>query len=344
MKEVIKPKVIDEINNFNDKGMPLSQINRIRLARTIIHDNNLKISVGRARNIISEVIRDYEQYKTTSISTDKVVGEFNWRNAITHIQGLKQMYQDASYSQDRAKVSIDTDKPICIVTLGDLHMGSAGTDYDLLLKMTDEIKNTPNLYVILVGDLLQMAIKLRNVLEVSDNILPPKFQIEFLDSWLSEIKHKVIASTWDNHSVMREEQAVGFSTYSSIFNRHTIYHNGIGHLDIKVGEQVYKLAVAHFFRGRSVFNPVHGQVVYMQREGVDREIAIAGDSHVPGISKFVNGDMTRVAVNCGSLQTNSGYGKRFFSLTTHPVFPCFTLDPKEHLITPYWSIQEWLNK
>ena len=82
---------------------------------------------------------------------------------------------------------------------------------------------------------------------------------------------------------------------------------------------------------------------YMRREGIDREICMAGDSHVPGMIKYTDGGKVRVAINSGTTQTNSGYGKRFFSLTTHPVFPCVVLSPESHQVSPMWSIAEWLD-
>jgi hypothetical protein len=288
--------------------------------------------------------RDLVQYNTEDIKTDKVeMGEFDWRDAIRPLKEFQNIFKAHKGSQDFASWEIKTKKPICVLVLGDTHMGSWATDYDKLIAITDEIINTPNLYVILVGDLLQMSIKLRGVLEVSDNALPPYWQIRFLESWLMSVKHKVICSTWDNHSVMREENAVGYSTYAEIFKRHTIYHSGIGHVDIKVGKEVYKVAVAHFFRGRTMLNPVHGQMRYMRFEANDREICAAGDSHVAGLIKYKEGGTTRIALNSGSLQ-NSGYGKRLFSLKHQDHFPCFSLDPNRHEITPYWSVSEWLKK
>jgi hypothetical protein len=166
--------------------------------------------------------------------------------------------------------------------------------------------------------------------------------MRFLESWLLDIKHKVIASTWDNHSVMREENASGFSQYSNIFSKHVIYHDNIGHIDISVRDQTYKVAAAHFFRGRTMLNPVHGQMRYMRMTSNDREICIAGDSHVPGIMDYEEGGAKRVAINCGSIQ-NGGYGKRFFSLLNSPVFPCFKLSGEKHDVTSFWSVAQWLN-
>jgi hypothetical protein len=285
--------------------------------------------------------RDLEQYKTDKITTDKKEPEFHWKTPIKHLKGLQDVFKDGKDSQDFSSWSIDAES-ITVAVIGDLHMGSWATDYDLFCEITDEIINTPNLYVILVGDLLQMSIKLRGVLEVSDNALPPKWQMRFLESWLLDIKHKVIASTWDNHSVMREENASGFSQYSNIFSKHVIYHDNIGHIDISVRDQTYKVAAAHFFRGRTMLNPVHGQMRYMRMTSNDREICIAGDSHVPGIMDYEEGGAKRVAINCGSIQ-NGGYGKRFFSLLNSPVFPCFKLSGEKHDVTSFWSVAQWLN-
>lgn len=285
--------------------------------------------------------RDLKQYKKTNITTDKKVGKFNWRSILTPLQDLQEQFKKAKGSQDISNWHIDSNEPICVVVLGDLHLGSWATDYEQFKEITDQLVNTPNLYAILVGDLLQMSIKLRGVLEVADNALPPAFQYMFLEDWLKEVKHKVIASTWDNHAVMREENQAGRSEYAEIFCRHTIYHNNIGHLTIGVGEQKYNLAVAHFFRGRSMYNPLHGHFRYMRETAHDRELVMSGDSHVPGVAVWDIGGQQKVALNCGSIQ-NSGFGKRFFSLFNAPVFPCVTFDPFDHLMTPYYSVKQWL--
>lgn len=289
-------------------------------------------------------LRDYEQYQTSTISTDKKEKEFHWREALEPIKALQELNKKASGSQDKSIWKIEQDQDIGVIILGDTQLGSWATDYDLFQKVTDEIINTPNLYVILVGDILQMGIKMRGVLEMMDNIIPPKLQYYLLDSWLQDIKHKVIASTWDNHSVMREENQAGYSNYAEIFRRHTIYHNGIGHLDIQVNDIVYKWAISHFFTGRSMLNNLHAPMRYLRMEAPDRDIAAQGDFHLPGIAKYWEAGTERIAMVCGSIQTNSGYAKRFFSLHTAPVYPLVNLKHDEKMMTPYWSIKEWLNK
>jgi hypothetical protein len=309
-----------------------SSIEQARSAIRTVTDNNGKQS--------RKTLNPIDKFEVTS---NKKIGTFHWKDAIQPLKDLKTLFDNGKSSQDYAHWKVTTNQDICVVVVGDLHAGSWATDYDLFIQITEEIINTPNLYVILVGDLLQMSIKLRGVLEVSDNALPPKWQLAFLESWLEDIKHKVICSTWDNHSVMREENATGYSRYADIFQRSVIYHDNIGHIDIQVNDQIYKIAAAHFFRGRTMYNPCHGQMRYMRMTSNDREVCIAGDSHESGLLIYnEGGTKKRIAINCGSIQ-NGGYGKRFFSLVNNPDFPCIRLSHKEHLITPFYSVKEWLN-
>ena len=281
---------------------------------------------------------------THEIITDKKNANFNWREVTESMISYQSTINNGRADQDIANINIKSDKPIVVLTLADLHLGSYGTDYKLFKDITDELLGIENLYVVLLGDLLQMSIKMRGIAEISDNLLPPSFQMDFLSSWFDEIKHKVLFSTWDNHSVEREESAVGFSSYAKIFSKNTIYFNGIGHTNLQIGNEVYNICASHTFKGNSALLPCSGQMNYMRKFGLDREIAIAGDSHVPGLYKYADGGKLRMSLNTGTLQTDSSYAKRYFTLTTNPTMPCFTLDPDEHIFTPYWSLKEYLKK
>jgi len=273
---------------------------------------------------------------------DKKIGVTNWRDWIPAISEMQTLKQEASFSQDRSAIRLgDGKKPILLATLSDTHIGAWSSDHGLFRALTDELLSIDGLYVALLGDLAHMAIKLRGVLEVTDNILPPEMQLRFFESWLDEIKHKVAFAVWDNHAIVREETASGISAFKLAMAERVVYTNGIGHFDLLVGDQKYKLSASHRFRGASMLNPLHAQMRYMRMEGIDREICMQGDTHTPGVIKYTEGDITRVCINSGSSQLNSGYGKRYFSLTTHPVFPCLELRHDTHTMTPFWSIDEW---
>ena len=293
--------------------------------------------IKRGRTLPSNVERAF--------TSDKKVGDFDWRDANSVMQAMIDMKSAASFSQDEASITLNTDQPIAVLALSDTHIGSWSTDHGMFERITDEILSTPNLYVALLGDLEQMAIKAsQGILAVSDNLLPPELQHRYIESWLQEIEHRVLFSTWDNHAVMREEAASGYSRYADIMKRKVIWHNGIGHPNITVGTETYKLAVSHRFRLRTHLNPVHGGMQYIRHEAPDREISIAGDSHVPGICHWTLGGAPKLSLNCGSYQVNSGYGKRFFSLTTSTMMPVVVLSPNRHNFIGLPSVADWMRE
>lgn len=275
---------------------------------------------------------------------DKRVGAFHWRAANTVVKQMQDVAEAASSSQDTALIRIQTDEPIFCLFISDMHPGDWAADYDLFERFTDEILRTPNLFLGLLGDVANMAINMRSVGEVTGgNLLPPELQAKYFESWMDDVAHKIMFATWSNHDVEREEKGTGISMFRSIQEKRVVYHNGIGHPDIQVGDQTYKFAVSHRFRGSSIENPCHATMRYLRREGHDRELAAMGDYHVPGIVKFNHGPVPKVAINTGSLQTKSTYARRHFSLHTSPVMPGVLLHPDKHLITPFWSVSEWLS-
>jgi len=277
----------------------------------------------------------------TTVVSDKRRGEFSWRDATVSIQQMQALKRQASWSQDEAKISVNADVPIGVITLSDTHIGSWAADYEAFRRITDEILAIPTLYIALLGDVVEMAINMRSVLEVTNSVLDPEQQHLFVESWLEEMAPRILFSTWDNHTVMREEKGAGHSHYAYMMKRRVIWHSGIGHPDVQVGAETYKLCASHRFRGRSIYNPCHGAQQYLQREAPTRDIAMAGDSHVPGLLKFVHGGEVKLAVNSGSLHSDSGYAKRHFSLHSYPIFPVIQLHPHHHQFDAFWSVEEW---
>lgn len=284
----------------------------------------------------------YKEITGGEVNANKKTSEIHWRDLSNYMKHKQDVNRKASYTQDFANIHVKTDKPICLLNLCDLHFGANGVDYEILEKMTDEIINTEGLYVVLTGDILETAIVMRNVKEMV-NQLEPELQIAFLSSWLDDIKDKVLWATWDNHTAAREEKLTGFSVYKRIIgsDKQIIYQNGIGYVDLKVGEMTYKFVTSHKFNGRSMLNALHGQQRHMRFEALDREIAMSGDSHKVGFAWYYDGDRERLAINGGTLHVNSGYAKRYFSLFTIPDFPCVVLYPNEKLFIPFKNLKAW---
>lgn len=314
------------ILNLVDSGKPYPQIADI---------------VGIHRNTIGRIVK--RRRFEPRLQTSKKVGEFHWRDAIPAIDAMQKLKKKSSWSQERAEIALgDGRSPIVLLGFGDQHIGAYGCNYQAFIEHTEQILATPNVYIALMGDYLEMAIRLRGVLEVTAQVLTPEMQEAFFESWLGDVQHKVAFATWDNHGVMRQENQAGVSSLKNLLARNVTYFNGIGHADLKVGEQVYKVAASHKFRGGSMYNRTHAQGRYIRHEAADRELVLMGDIHTWGYSQYAEGGIERTCITGGTLHENSGYAKRFFSLNDSPYYPCAVLHHDRHEIVPFKTIHQAL--
>lgn len=299
--------------------------------------------VAKALGVSTSTVSKYGSVPPPNIlSTNKKVADFQWREWAELAKHAQRLRHKASGSQKFATVTLGDNCPVHILPFGDQHMGAIGADYDAFFRITEEIKTTPNLYVLLMGDPTEMAIKMRSVAEVCAQVFAPDKQERFFEDWLEEIKHRVIGSVWCNHAVERQEKQAGSSYIKRLMQDRFIYFDGIGHLDVKLGTQTYKFAISHKFRGYSYMNACHAGSRYMRFQGIDREIAIMGDIHTPAFMKYYDGEVERLSMVSGTLNTDSSYATRYFSLFTQAQFPVIQLHHKEHSFTPFKNLHDCL--
>lgn len=272
----------------------------------------------------------------------KKVGEFEWRKWADWAKKGQELKHKASWSQDEEPTFTlgDGTSPIILATFSDQHIGSWGADYEMFCNITQEIVDTPNLYMVMLGDETEHAIKLRNVLEVTSQIFTPEIQERFIEAWIQEIDHKIAWAGWSNHAITRNEAQSGSSVLKNLLSRHAPYFNGLAHVTVKVGNQEYKGVSNHKFQGNSMYSRVYGPKRYIRMEAPDRDFVLQGDLHTPELDVYYEGNKQHVAITTGSIHTNSGYAKRYFSLFTVPAYPCIVLDNKVHRMTAFWTLAE----
>jgi hypothetical protein len=282
---------------------------------------------------------------TSRIRSDKKKADFKWKEWADHAERTQELYRRASNSQKFASIELgDGKNPICLLPFSDQHIGSRGMSYSIFRKMTEEILETPNLYIAIMGDLAEFAIKLRSVAEVCAQVFSPEKQMQFVEDWFQEVQPKVAFVTWGNHEDERTEKQAGFGAMKWIMGRSAVYFDGIGHADIAVGKQTYKWAVTHKFRGFSYQNPCHAGMRYMRFQGVDREVAWMGDIHQAAYIRYCDGPMPRLSGVAGTLNIDSLYAGRYFSIFTQPEFPCVEMRHDKHVFNAYWNLAAWRDR
>jgi predicted MPP superfamily phosphohydrolase len=97
------------------------------------------------------------------------------------------------------KIDLPKDlKSVEIHTLADLHIGDKFCDMEMIKNKINYIKDTPNAYCILNGDLMNNATK-TSVSDCYAEELTPMEQVEMCIELLEPIKDKIIAITAGNH-------------------------------------------------------------------------------------------------------------------------------------------------
>lgn len=320
---------------------PLSQATRsevIRLKQEGCSHREIHERIGVSLGAISNITR----LGAVAQVSDKKVGEFDLHEWLDWMESGQALRKKASFSQHDGVIKLEGKGPQILCPQGDWHVASWGTDHRLVRNAIAEIKGTPNAWFPLMGDMIQMSIKLRSVLEVSDNLIPPDMQAAFLEQLIEEIVDRVPFSVWCNHGVEREEKQSGISMVKHILSSRSVYYNGIGHPDIQVGKEIYPAAVSHKFRGDSMYDTTHAMKRYARMEANDRELLIGADNHRAGFTWYFEGGKPRVALRTATFQTGSGYAQRYFSLKTWPVMPCVVLHDDEHRMVPFENLAQAL--
>lgn len=299
-----------------------------------------RVGSGTVDRIKKALLAEEESLIRPEVESDLKIAEFDWEEWCGWIEDGQALQSKASKNHTKAQIRLgDGTKPVILFQLGDTHIGSWGADYSLLRSITKEICETEGVYVALMGDLIEMAINMRGVTEVMGQVLSPSNQMDFLRSWLKRIMPKVAFSCWGNHETDREEKFSGLNSVRDMFSEKAVYFGGIGHPDIHVGEQIYRIVASHKFRGNSIFDATFGPKRYMRMESSDREIGMQGDLHRAAISLYREGNMNRCALTSSTLQLKSQYAQRYFSIFTIPIFPCIVLRHDRHEYIPFWNLQ-----
>lgn len=87
---------------------------------------------------------------------------------------------------------------ITIIPIADVHIGDKLSNLKLLKQVLERIKNEPNTYTIINGDLCNMALK-NSKSDVYSDCLSPMEQVLRVTELLEEIKHKILVIATGNH-------------------------------------------------------------------------------------------------------------------------------------------------
>lgn len=240
----------------------------------------------------------------------------------------------------KADLSKDLDS-IEIHPLADLHIGDMACDYKAILAELEYIKNTPNCYCVLDGDLMDTAIA-SSIGDTYSSTHSPMEQLQECVKLFEPIKDKILAVTSGNHE-NRHYKTNGIDTTQLMCSQLGIadrYSPTTALVFIRFGDNAkhrrmcYTMYMTHGTGGGRKEGGKINRLADLATI-VDADIYVSGHTHLPAVFRNTffradprNSDITQcehLFVNTAAWLKYGGYGDR------QGYKPASTINPVIHL-------------
>jgi hypothetical protein len=212
------------------------------------------------------------------------------------IAAAQKAFQEARISQPEGRVKINTDLPIAIAHLGDLHLGSVYTDAQEIRRKFHEVEATPNVYCVFMGNLVENGIPAKYPESMTTQVIPPEQQVVMMRQMIKDLsdKGKVLAAVesachegWTYRVAAQDINALIFGFPERQF---PVLENG-GVLHLNVGGAEYTGALYHNVGPfESNFNETHaGRQMNRLRQQMQADWVAVGHKHVAAAEEVWEG-------------------------------------------------------
>lgn len=250
-----------------------------------------------------------------------------WR-AIARVQSA---WQGLASEQSEVGMTLQDDAPVLVVYSSDWHVGHEWCDMARLERDLRTVQETPGVYVVLGGDLIDNVITASPPGAQFEGLAPPRIQKLLAEHALAFLKGRVIAVLLGNHEArsLRDDD-FDFCAYLAQ-KTSAPYLGPIGLLTARLGDQEYHLLVGHRFRMNSTFNKTHAAKRAMELIA-DADAVMLGDKHdAAGETSWVR-QHARWFAQAGSYLRHSRFGRSLGYLGAQPTMPGVILFPAEHRV------------
>ena len=201
--------------------------------------------------------------------------------------------------------------PICLVFLGDVHAGGAGVNYERLMAEVEVISQTPGMYAVIVGDLVDQFVlgTLRNKQFNS--------RISIEEEWiivhhvLELLAPKILVSVAGNHDNW-SSYLIGVDYFKDVLasiQPNALYDMHDCRFKVNVGQSNWMVRARHRWLGRSQWNITHG-IEKAAKFDSDFDIGVGGHTHESGVTRmFNNSGSLGYAILVGSYKEVDDYAE-----------------------------------
>lgn len=215
--------------------------------------------------------------------------------------------------KDGKEVILESDEPVLIVILSDLHLGHEYACYKEIKEAAQKISKYNNVYCIGLGDLIDNSSNAYSPKGVM-NLMGKNGQTDMIEHILEIIQDSSLIFFTGNHEYRSKR------TDDMLLNKFWAmrYHSKFGYFAqpfiIEVNGRKYEWFARHKAKGRSKYNPIHqcaNSVIFDGAEYArDADIIVTAHTHEPGYGSWNVGGKRRYMLSCSAMVDFDEYAER----------------------------------
>ena len=193
-------------------------------------------------------------------------------------------HKEHRFYQERATVSLDTEWPITLFTIGDVHFGSIYCDTDRFIRDIKAIRETPNAYIVLMSNLIDNGNPSQFPDSMLANAMTPHDQVKGMNDLLKQLdrENKILAAVKSpcHEGWLWKKSGIDINELLFADTKFPTLENG-GILTVKMQGADYKVGLFHQFgKFGSQFNKNHpSQQMNRMVLGGQADIVVLAHSH-----------------------------------------------------------------
>ena len=243
----------------------------------------------------------------------------------------------------RARQRLEFDHgPIALVNTADWHLGGAGVDYPRLDAELRIIADTPGMYAIGAGDLLNQMIVGRLLDARKNDRLSIRDEWALLRRELAIIAPKLLAVVSGNHDNWAEA-LTGISYFERELHDwqpRALFDTDDARIVVQVGSWEVPVRIRHQWQGSSIYNPTHG-IERAVKWDHDFLIGMGAHTHVSGLAREFSVDgITGMALMAGAYKRVDAYARKGgFPHPNNSTSVAVVINDHRHSLTGYGDLQ-----
>ncbi len=338
------PEALEQVRQMTEAGMTGREI-AAATGRTTGAVHNVRVRHGfrapiNGRQPAATMVRQVASYgppdspPVVEIFAPQVTAEESDDEFLRRYRARAAQSVQTARAQRFVTVKVVSDVPIGIITQADQHIDGTGTDLEFLEQTARYVAETPNLYTIDVGDLMN-----NNIVHRDRDIRAVADQVRFTDLYIGWHRGKWWGGVGGNHTDWTK-QVAGVDVIGMLAKRHKFHyapdeliwtvqianpHNP----DEITAEWV--IATRHQYRRHSNMNPQHACLRWMEENAPNLprlpDAVVLAHNHTAhvGVVNYKHHDVW--AVRPGSAQVDSSYARQKGFQEYRPTAPVIICPP-----------------